>query len=231
MTKYKHLFFDLDHTLWDFDLNAKETLLDLYEIYKLKDKGISNALDFIDVYTEFNHQLWRDYHNGVITKEVLRASRFKMTFEHFGLKEQDIPHQFEIDYVEICPTKTNLFPGTHKVLNNLKQKYQLHIITNGFHESSHLKIGKTGIHTYFDNVFVSEVIGFYKPDIALFNHALNISKATAPESIMIGDSIEADIIGARNAGLDQIFFNPKNLAHNENVTFEINHLEELLTIL
>ena len=230
-TMYKHLFFDLDHTLWDFDLNAKETLLELYDTYNLVEKGISNPLDFIDIYTEYNHRLWKDYHNGVITKERLRASRFKMTFEHFGLNEEDIPHQFEIDYVAICPTKTNLFPGTHKVLTELKQKYDLHIITNGFLESSELKIGKTGIDAYFKNVFVSEVIGVNKPDVSLFNHALEVANASAKESIMIGDSIEADIIGARNAGMDQVFFNPKNIVHEENVTFEIIHLEELLNIL
>lgn len=229
--KYQHIFFDLDHTLWDFDANAKETLLELYDTYELKRRGIDSALEFIDVYTEYNHKLWRDYHNGVITKEELRASRFKMAFEHFGLKEENIPHQFEVDYVNICPTKTNLFPGAHEVLTALKAKYSLHIITNGFLESQQMKMQRTGLDQYFDEIFVSEVIGLYKPDIALFQHALRSTNAHAEISLMVGDSLEADILGARNAGIDQVFFNPYDQEHEHEITYEIKDLRELLHIL
>lgn len=229
--KYKHLFFDLDHTLWDFDTNAKETLFELYDVYKLNNIGIPSPVEFIDVYTEHNHRLWRDYHNGIISKEELRSSRFRITFEHFGLKEELIPHQFEDDYVKICPTKTNLFEGTHEVLSQLKDNYHLHIITNGFLESQQMKMQRTNIQQYFNHIFVSEVIGLYKPDIALFAHALSVAGTEAQHALMIGDSLEADITGARNAGIDQVFFNPFAAEHEHETTYEINSLTELLKIL
>lgn len=228
---YSHIFFDLDHTLWDFDKNAEETLHELYSSYQLKDLGIYSVDDFISVYTEHNHRLWRDYHNGIISKEQLRASRFKITFEHFGLEESKIPHQFEVDYVTICPTKTNLFEGTHDVLSALKDKYQLHIITNGFLESQTMKMERTNINQYFKHIFVSEVIGLYKPDVALFKHALEVVDGEAGSSLMVGDSLEADVLGAKNAGIDQVYFNPLKAAHSYSVTHEISHLSELLTIL
>lgn len=229
--KYNHLFFDLDHTLWDFDANARETLIELFDDYRLFDLGINSCDEFISTYTDFNHKLWRDYHNGIISKEQLRSSRFKLTFEHFGLSEDVIPHQFEIDYVNICPTKTNLFEGTHEVLSELKKKYKLHIITNGFYESQAMKMERTNIRQYFDQIFISEVIGLYKPDIALFNHAMSVVNSNANNVLMIGDSLEADILGARNAGIDQVFFNPYKSDHDELVTHEIEKLSELLNIL
>jgi len=228
---YKHLFFDLDHTLWDFDANAKETLLELYDTYMLKDLGIHSAEEFIQIYTEHNHRLWRDYHNGVISKEELRSSRFRLTFEHYQIPEHLIPRQFEDDYVKICPTKTNLFEGTHEILSALKGKYKMHIITNGFLESQEMKMGRTNIRQYFDEIFVSEVIGLYKPDVALFQHALTVAGTDAKESLMIGDSLEADILGAKNAGIDQVYFNPYLIEHDYEITFEIKHLLELKKIL
>jgi putative hydrolase of the HAD superfamily len=228
---YKHLFFDLDHTLWDFDANARETLLELYDTYQLSELGIESAEQFIDVYTEHNHRLWRDYHNGLISKEQLRSSRFRLTFEHFELPEHLIPRQFEDDYVSICPTKTNLFEGTHEVLSILKNDYKLHIITNGFLESQEMKMSRTNLMQYFEEVFISEVIGLYKPDIALFNHALVAVGAESHEVLMIGDSLEADILGAKNAGIDQVYFNPLSDPHNYEVTYEINKLHELLAFL
>lgn len=228
---YSHLFFDLDHTLWDFDANARETLLELYDVYDLPKLGIDSAEDFIQIYTEHNHRLWRDYHNGLISKEELRSSRFRLTFEYYNIPEQLIPTKFEDDYVKTCPTKTNLFEGTHEVLSVLKEKYKLHIITNGFLESQEMKMGRTNIRQYFDEIFVSEVIGLYKPDIALFQHALGVANTTAKESLMIGDSLEADILGAKSAGIDQVYFNPNNDKHDFEITYEINTLYELLNIL
>jgi putative hydrolase of the HAD superfamily len=228
---YKHLFFDLDHTLWDFDANARETLLELYDTYRLTELGIDSAEKFIEVYTDHNHRLWRDYHNGLISKEQLRSSRFRLTFEHFELPEHLIPHQFEDDYVSICPTKTNLFEGTHEVLSALKSNYKLHIITNGFLESQEMKMSRTNLKQYFDQVFISEVIGLYKPDIALFNHALEAVGAESHQVLMIGDSLEADILGAKNAGIDQVYFNPLSDPHNYEITYEINKLHELLALL
>jgi putative hydrolase of the HAD superfamily len=124
-----------------------------------------------------------------------------------------------------------LFAGAHEVLQALQPHYQMHIITNGFKESSDLKLSKSNLKPYFTEVFVSEVIGKYKPDIALFQHALAVAGCEAKDAIMIGDSLEADILGAKNAGIDQIFFNPHLQAHTVDCNYEIAHLSELLGIL
>lgn len=229
--QYKHIFFDLDHTLWDFDANARETLLELYDTYELANKQMPHVEVFIDTYTKNNHLLWADYHKGIITKEQLRQTRFRKTFAELGMNEQDIPLSFEEDYVRICPTKMNLFEHTHQTLKYLTEKYRLHIITNGFLESSTLKMSNTGLTNFFDSITVSEVVGMNKPDPAIFQHALENAKAEKHESIMIGDSLEADITGALAIGMDCIFFNPQNQPHDYIVTHEIKSLNELIKLL
>lgn len=228
---YKHLFFDLDHTIWDFDKNAEETLHELYLSYNLKDLGLHSADRFIEVYTLNNHQLWAEYHIGKITKEKLRETRFSKTFIDLGISPDRIPRQFEDDYVNICPTKTNLFPKTHETLTYLKEKYALHLISNGFKESTELKVSKNGLSGYFRNVVISEVVGFNKPDKAIFNHALNLANAGITESIMIGDSLEADIRGAQNYGMKAIYFNPERKEKPDDVLQEISCLSELMSLL
>ena len=224
----KHIFFDLDHTIWDFDKNAQETLHELYLHYKLEELGLASAEAFISTYTENNHSLWADYHVGKITKETLRAERFSRTFIQLGVHPEKIPQQFEDDYVRITPTKTNLFLGSEKVLAYLQKKYSLHIISNGFKESTLTKMEVSGLNPYFTNVIISEDVGINKPDKAIFEYALDKAKALKHESIMIGDSIEADIRGAQGFGMKAIYFNPLNKELPEDVQWQINHLEELL---
>jgi putative hydrolase of the HAD superfamily len=224
----KHIFFDLDHTIWDFDRNAQETLHELYLHYKLEELGLDSAEAFISTYTENNHSLWADYHVGKITKETLRAERFSRTFIQLGVHPERIPQQFEDDYVRITPTKTNLFLGSEKVLAYLQKKYSLHIISNGFKESTLTKMEVSGLNPYFSNVIISEDVGINKPDKAIFEYALDKAKALKHESIMIGDSIEADIRGAQGFGMKAIYFNPLNKELPEDVQWQITHLEELL---
>ena len=228
---YKHLFFDLDHTIWDFDKNAEETLNELYHSYKLIDLGLRSPDRFIEVYTHNNHQLWAEYHVGKITKQKLRETRFSKTFIDLGLSPNLIPQQFEDDYVNICPTKTNLFPKAHETLSYLKERYSLHLISNGFKESTELKVSNNGLNHYFENVVISEVVGFNKPDKAIFNHALTLANAGISESIMIGDSLEADIRGAQDYGMKAIYFNPERKEKPEDVNQEIACLSELMTLL
>jgi putative hydrolase of the HAD superfamily len=228
---YKHLFFDLDHTIWDFDKNAEETLQELYERYNLNDLGLGSSNTFIEVYTKNNHQLWADYHVGKITKELLRETRFSKTFIDMGVSPHNIPVQFENDYVTICPTKTNLFPEAHETLSYLKDKYTLHLISNGFKESTEIKIRKTGLEKYFKTVVISEVVGYNKPHKAIFEYALNAAEATISESLMIGDSIEADIRGAQGYGMEAIYFNPERKERPEDVRQEIKCLSELMELL
>lgn len=226
----KHIFFDLDHTIWDFDRNAEETLNELYHAYKLHDLGLTSCSDFITTYTENNHQLWADYHLGKITKDFLRAERFSKTFTQLGIQPDAVPHQFEDDYVNISPTKTNLFEGAENVLTYLQQKYTLHIISNGFKETTLTKMDLSGLNPYFTNVIISEDVGVNKPNPLIFEFALDKAKANKAESIMIGDSLEADIYGALNFGMDAIFFNPTKKEKPEDVKREIAHLEELLIL-
>jgi putative hydrolase of the HAD superfamily len=229
--KYKHIFFDLDHTIWDFDKNAEETLHELYEIYSLNEIGLPSADVFIETYTRNNHQLWAEYHTGKITKTELRETRFKRTFIELGVHPDVLPVAFEDDYVKLCPTKTNLFPHAHETLQYLQSKYTLHLISNGFKEASELKIGNTNIGAYFENVIISEIVGINKPDPAIFQHALDLAGAQKHESIMIGDSLEADVYGALNFGMDAIYFNPFNTPKPDDVPLQVTHLKELTSLL
>ena len=229
--KYQHIFFDLDHTIWDFDKNAEETLHELYHVYKLQALGLPSADLFIETYTENNHQLWADYHLGKISKEALRETRFKKTFLDLGLSPDVIPNQFEDDYVNICPTKTNLFPKAHETLTYLHTKYHLHLISNGFKESTEYKVKNTNLTPYFKNVFISEVIGVNKPDRAIFQYAIDTANAKTEHSLMIGDSIEADVRGALNFGMDAIYFNPNKVNPPDDINWHIHDLEELTKIL
>lgn len=224
----KHIFFDLDHTIWDFDKNAEETLMELYHHYKLGALGLESPEAFIATYTENNHSLWAAYHLGKISKETLRSERFSKTFTQLGIAPDLVPAQFEDDYVRLTPIRTNLFEGSKKVLAYLQEKYTLHIISNGFKESTLTKMDKSGLNPYFRNVIISEDVGVNKPDKAIFEYALDKAKATKPESIMIGDSLEADIRGAQDFGIQAIFFNPLRKEKPEDVAWQIHHLEELL---
>jgi putative hydrolase of the HAD superfamily len=229
--KYRHIFFDLDHTIWDFDKNAEETLHELYAIHKLDGIGLKSADIFIETYTRNNHKLWAQYHVGAITKDYLREARFRTTFLELGVKPELIPEGFEDEYVKLCPTKTNLFPDAHEVLTYLRSKYILHLISNGFKESTEIKIAGSNIADYFDQVIISENVGVNKPDPAIFQHALDVAGAKKEESLMIGDSIEADIRGAMNFGMDAIYFNPMGAAKPDDVLIEINGLKELMGML
>jgi len=186
---------------------------------------------FIETYTRNNHKLWAEYHVGKITKDYLREARFRTTFLELGLAPEVIPADFEDEYVKLCPTKTNLFPDAREVLDYLKAKYTLHLISNGFKESTEIKIAGTDIGHYFDNIIISEVVGVNKPDKAIFEHALSLAGAVKDESIMIGDSLEADVRGALNFGMDAIYFNPNNQPKPDDVAVEIKSLKELMGIL
>jgi putative hydrolase of the HAD superfamily len=224
----KHIFFDLDHTIWDFDKNAQETLNELYISHELNELGCGTVEEFINRYTENNHELWRQYHLGNITKETLRSERFNKTFLQLGIDPEKVPNQFEDDYVRITPTKTNLFSGTEKVLNYLQQKYTLHIISNGFKESTLMKMSVCNLNPYFENVIISEDVGANKPDQRIFEFALEKANASKEESIMIGDSLEADVRGALDFGIKAIYFNPLKAEKPEDIEWEIHQLEELL---
>ena len=228
--KYKHIYFDLDRTIWDFDQNARETFQDLYGKYKL-DKIFKNFDDFYYTYVKHNEQLWKDYREGKIKKTLLSYKRFILTLEEFGVDDVELAKKIAHDYITISPTKKRLFPYAHETLEYLYKKYKLYIITNGFNEVQFTKLKNSELDQYFTKIFTSEDAGAQKPNPKIFENAVKSSNARKKESIMIGDDLEADILGAKNFGLDQIYFNPDKRNHSEDITHEISSLKELQKIL
>ena len=227
MKKYKHLFFDLDNTLWDFESNSMETLTELYARHNLESLGVPSAGYFIEKYKLRNQMMWEQYRLGKIDKETLRNDRFKLTFWDMGLDASLAPQQLAEDYVTESPKKTRLFPDTLETLEYLSREYAMHIITNGFEEVQHIKMRASKIDHLFDEVIISELTGYKKPDVNIFIYALNKTSASAEECLMIGDGLEIDILGAQNAGWDSVFFNPEKIKHDTFTTYEINSLPEL----
>jgi putative hydrolase of the HAD superfamily len=231
MKKYKHIFFDLDNTLWDFERNSKETLNELYHTHRLNELGVSSPEDFIRVYQERNAMMWEQYRLGKIDKETLRNKRFVFTFWDMGLDTELVPPGLADDYITMSPKKNYLFPHAHDVLSYLYEKYTLHIITNGFAEVQHIKLHSAGLLKYFVEIIISEHTGFKKPDVNIFRHASKKANAESNECLMVGDGLEVDILGAQNAGWDSVYFNPDKTEHHETVTYEIVSLDELKNFL
>ena len=229
--KYRHLFFDLDHTLWDFETNADETLRHLFAEHNISRHGVS-VEKFIKEYSDINHGLWRLYQGGKINQQQLRATRFPRTFAQLGLREEDSPAGISEQFTNILPQKKAVFPYTYEVLDYLRDKgYRLHLITNGFRDVQYIKLDASRLTDYFEEIVTSECCGHLKPDTRIFEHALERTGATAQESLMIGDNLECDVLGAYNAGLDQVYFNPAKRRHFNHITYEISCLSELKEIL
>ncbi len=227
----KHIFFDLDHTIWDFDRNAEETLHELYFRYSFDHIFNSPTSEtFIATYTTNNHRLWDLYHHGKIDKPTLRKLRFADTFTQLGVNPELFPVAFEEEYLEICPTKTNLFPNAHETLGYLQDRYTLHLISNGFKEACEKKLEHSKLAPYFDTIVISEIVGINKPDRRIFEHALKNGNAIKEEAVMIGDNLDADVRGAQNAGLEAIFFNPLEVEKPQDIIHMIKDLKELQQI-
>ncbi len=231
MAKYKHIFFDLDRTLWDLDRNATEALSDIYAKYDLKSKGVPDVEGFVQHYNEYNEVLWDRYRRRLIDKATLRALRFKQVLAHYGVKDEKLSQSVELDFIHEAPRRKHLVPGAKELLDHLAGNYRLHIITNGFPETQAYKMEHSGLTPYFDVIVTSEGSGYAKPDRKIFDHSLKLAKATKEESIMIGDDLAVDIVGAREAGWAQIFYNPQAGAHDEDVHHEVKHLSEIPTLL
>ena len=229
--KYKHVFFDLDRTLWDFDAAAEVAFERIYKKYDLKSLGIPSAHEFHEVYHPLNEELWVLYRADKITKDELNRTRFMKPLEHYGIHDIELADHLSEDYVYWSPRIVRLVPGTLELLDYLKPKYHLHLITNGFQEVQHTKLNGSGLEPYFETLTVSEEVGVKKPNPEIFHYALRKAGAIAEESIMIGDEMAVDIDGARAAGMDTVMFNPKREIIEGNRTFEVNDLREIMEIL
>ena len=229
--KYKHIFFDLDRTLWDFDAAAEVAFERIYDKYDLKSLGIPSAHEFHEVYHPLNERLWELYREDKITKADLNRTRFLKPLEHYGIHDIELADHLSEDYVYWSPRIVRLVPGTMELLDYLKPKYHLHLITNGFQEVQHTKLSGSGLEPYFETLTVSEEVGVKKPNPEIFFYALRKAHATTEESLVIGDEMAVDIDGARAAGIDQAFFNPNGIEVEGERTFEVKRLVELIGIL
>ncbi|HJV77853.1 MAG TPA: YjjG family noncanonical pyrimidine nucleotidase [Paludibacter sp.] len=229
---YKYVFIDLDDTLWDFHANAKSSLHEIYE-----ERNLSQYFDsfeqYFSIYAKRNIELWELYGKGTISKKELSLERFLHPLIQVGINNSVLAKQIGDEYLEILPTKTALIPFAKELLDYLYPRYPLTIVSNGFIEVQYKKLESCQIRQYFSHVVLSEAAKALKPDKRIFEFAMQLNNAAAPECIMIGDSYEADIVGARNAKIDQVYLDPKQriLSDYFPTTYHIKKLDELLKIL
>jgi putative hydrolase of the HAD superfamily len=227
--KYKHLFFDLDHTLWDFDANSRLALEELYYLLELEKKGVNDFEVFHKNYLLHNEKLWDRYRNGFIRVDELRWKRMWLTLLEFKIADEELARDMGIRFLDLLPLRTTLFPGTTETLDYLaEKKYILHLITNGFEKTQHSKLKNSGLTKYFNTVVTSEASNSLKPHREIFEYALHKTGCDRHEGIMIGDSIEVDICGAQNAGMDQVYVNHLGIEPADvKPTYTVRSLKEL----
>ncbi len=230
MKNIKHIFFDLDRTLWDFEENSHQELVLLYEKYKLQSLGIPTSDEFITKYKQINEECWALYRVNEITKENLRSKRINETLLFFGIDDFQLSVSLGEDYIKESPYRTVLFPNAIETLDYLTEKYQLHMITNGFEEVQHIKLKASNLEKYFKLVITSEQVGVKKPNIEIFDYALAQAGANAKESVYIGDDFEVDVLGAINAKWSAVYFNPDRNMNNHPDAPNIKNLIELKKI-
>lgn len=226
MTNITDVFFDLDHTLWDFEKNSALA----FEKILLKNKVNLNITDFLKIYVPLNESYWKLYREDKITKEDLRYKRISETFDALNYKStKQLIDTLADDYIHYLPENNLLFENAISTLDYLAEKYRLHIITNGFEEVQHLKMQKAKINHYFKTVTTSENAGVKKPHPVIFEKALEKAKTQSTNSIMIGDNFEADIEGAQKVGMKTIYFTQKVLPNHKQTA--VNNLKTITTIL
>lgn len=229
--QYKHILFDLDHTLWDFEKNAAETLRELYDSFQLATLGTFGVEEFCQTFHKVNYHLWYLHQKGEFDQAILRAERFKMIFTELGVAQASMPLRIAEAYLRLCPSKPHVFPYTHDILQYLGGRYDLHIITNGFADVQWIKLESAGLKGYFKHIVTSDDAGFRKPDPGIFRYTLEKIGTAPADCIMVGDNLDTDIAGARAAGIDCVFFNPGQIPHKSITNHEISCLSELSEIL
>ena len=226
--KYKHLFFDLDHTLWDFEANARLTLETLYEDLDLKTRGVHDFSLFYKNYLVHNDNLWDHYRKGLIKQDELRVKRMRLALLDFKIADEELCEKMNVQFLDLLPTRTILFPHTKEILQYLADKnYEIHLITNGFDTVQHNKLKYSGLAGFFKEVITSEGSNSIKPNKEIFEYAFQKTNANPATSIMIGDTIEVDIVGAMNAGIDQVFVNHTGISTDIKPTHTVTSLKEL----
>lgn len=228
--KFTHIFFDLDHTLWDYDYNARKVLTDLYAQFDLGNYLTASTDGFVKNFFKVNSELWYYYNSGEISRDEIRKQRFPKVFKYCGYVNDELAEVAGEYFLFHCPRQTRLMPDADILLNYLYKKYQLSIVTNGFTEVQAIKMKCSGLSKYFSYVFTSETTGHRKPAPELFYHALEVTKGDKAMSLMIGDNHYTDIVGAVNAGITPLFYNPSGTKKSD-CELQVTHLSELLKIL
>ncbi|MDR1809710.1 MAG: YjjG family noncanonical pyrimidine nucleotidase [Prevotella sp.] len=229
--KYNAILFDLDHTLLDTERNNRDALEEIYAVYGF-DRHYESFEDFYAVYSEYNLAIWTAYENKHVTKNDMMYLRFYTPFNHLNGYTRAKALEINYDYLDRVAGKGILIDGATALLDTLKPHYPMHIISNGFNEVQYKKIDSAGLSPYFDKIILSDHIGVNKPDPALFRHALNEIGMTATEVVMIGDNWNSDILGAKNSGIDQIWYNPNlNKPAGFVPTYTVARLSEIPAIL
>ena len=225
--KYRHLFFDLDRTLWDYETNARDTLEEIFHDFQL-DRFFGDPGDFLDTYHRHNEQLWQEYRDGKTSKEVLRSERFERVLREKECISETLASDLGTQYLERAPSMTALFPGTVNTLEYLREKgYHLYILTNGFLKTQQHKLKNSRIDHYFLRVFSSDERGVNKPSAEIFHWAVTSLNARKKDCLMIGDDLHVDVAGAMRYGIDAIWFNPRGDSGSHIPTGEIRSMEEL----
>ena len=234
--KYKSLFFDLDDTLWDTCHNNKECLKEIYSDYNFG-RYYHSFGEFFDIYTPHNEMLWTKYRNHEIERRTLILDRWLFILRNMGMNDNEYALKINSDFLQRTTTKTKIISGAIELLEYLYPKYRLFILSNGFREVQSLKMQNSGLAPYFERIILSEDASIQKPHKEIFDYALKNTNSRRVESLMIGDSFEADIAGAQNARIDQIWLNPADANYKGNSikydppTFTVRSLSEIKEIL
>jgi YjjG family noncanonical pyrimidine nucleotidase len=231
MTHYRCILFDLDHTLWDFETNSHQTLLELYTQYNLQERGVQSFEVFYNTFVEINTRLWEQYDLGLVSRETIRFERFHGILAQLGVDDVPLSLTLSDEYVKQSPRKSGLMPDALEVLNYLHPRYPMTIVTNGFEEVQYTKLNSSGLTPFFTHVVTSARAGYKKPAKEIFEFALTEGGFKPHEAVMIGDNLLTDIEGAHNASVDTIFFNPARVPHQARPKYEIHQLKQLIDIL
>ncbi|MCX8081564.1 MAG: YjjG family noncanonical pyrimidine nucleotidase [Bacteroidia bacterium] len=225
----KHIFFDLDDTLWDLKKNSREGMILTLRELELQ-HAITDLDHFLNLYMHYNNLAWEAYHQQHLSMEELRIKRFKWTLEHCGIFQDGLAEKMSETYMRITPNGKYLIEGTEVLLSALSESYSLHVLTNGFPDVQPIKLKSSGIYDYFDHIFISDEIGFRKPQKEIFKYCERKIGTKSEHCLMIGDRFETDIKGATHAGWKAVWLNPSGIKRYT-YPYVIKKLEELLLLL
>ena len=231
--KYKDLFIDFDDTLYDTYGNAVIALRETFDAFHLE-RWFPDPQVFYDAYWAANIDLWTRYSRGEITRDFLIVERFRRPLSTGnGLAvTDDLCLEMSDVFLDYCSSKPGVVEGAHSLMDYLRQRgYRMHMTSNGFHEVQYKKLAACGLRDYFDTIILSEDAGVNKPSPQYFDYALKVSGASRETTLMIGDNLNTDIVGAHNAGLDTILFNRWGVEPTDVPTHTVTRLLDIKDIL